>query len=311
MTKKQFLLLTLLLLCLPGCRQPEPEAALTTASTIAQTEPRPETQPTRETAQEELSMEIPSILLSEPLDSDFVRIRDYIPDIREELIYATDHNFTGSVIYTFSESYLRYGTAKKLMAVQEELKALGLGLKIWDGFRPVSAQFRLWEIYPDSTYVANPNVGFSNHSRGNAVDVTLVTAGGAELEMPTQFDDFSGKADRNYQEIPELPRANAELLEDVMERHGFRGYEGEWWHFNDTERYDPETVFDPGVISLWTVTTACDLLEQTSSDAAVRMPVPEGSVVTVMGYTGDYALAVFRGSKGYLPCSQLFPCPVG
>lgn len=309
MKKALFLLsLAMLMAGLTGCAA-EPISDTVPTTTMDTT--RAVTQPLIETQQEDAVMETQPQLLIAPQDSDFVRVQDYIPDIVVDLKYATADNFTGAVIYPFQDAYLRYGTVKKLMAVQEELRDLGLGLLIWDGFRPISAQFRLWEIYPDDTYVANPNVGFSNHSRGNAVDVTLVTAGGAELEMPTQFDDFSGKADRNYQEIPELPRANAELLEDVMERHGFRGYEGEWWHFNDTERYDPETVFDPGVISLWTVTTACDLLEQTSSDAAVRMPVPEGTVVTVMGYTGDYALAVFRGSKGYLPCSQLFPCPVG
>ena len=118
--------------------------------------------------------------LVNPKDIDFVRVSDYIPDILTELKYATEDNFTGQMIYEFEDVFLRYGTVMKLKAVSEELAGQGLGIKIWDGFRPVSAQFKLWEICPDPTYVANPNVGFSNHSRGYAVDLTLVDSEGRE-----------------------------------------------------------------------------------------------------------------------------------
>ena len=116
---------------------------------------------------------------------------DYIPGIYQELMYTTDRNFTGQVIYDFSDAYLRYGTVKKLAAVSKDLAELGLSLKIWDGFRPVSAQFRLWEVCPDPAFVANPQKGHSSHSRGNTVDITLVGADGNELEMPTGFDGCS------------------------------------------------------------------------------------------------------------------------
>lgn len=253
-------------------------------------------------------METQPQLLIAPQDSDFVRVQDYIPDIVVDLKYATADNFTGAVIYPFQDAYLRYGTVKKLMAVQEELAPMGLGLLIWDGFRPISAQFRLWEIYPDDTYVANPNVGFSNHSRGNAVDVTLVDSGGKPLEMPTDFDDFSGRADRDYSEIPEIPRSNAQLLESVMEKHGFQGYSGEWWHFNDTLRYEPEQVFDPGVVSPWVTLEYCSLLDMPSPDGGAIAPLDAGEQVTVMGYTGNYALVTYAGIRGYVLCAMLFPC---
>ena len=87
---------------------------------------------------------------------------------------------------------------KKLMAVQEKLKIEGLYLKIWDAFRPPAAQFTLWEAYPDAAYVSDPNTGFSSHSKGNTVDVTLVNAEGIEMIMPTDFDDFTTLADRDY-----------------------------------------------------------------------------------------------------------------
>ena len=178
-------------------------------------------------------------------DDAFVRVLDYIPSASQELRYATKNNFTGQVIYDFQDAYLRYGTVKKLMAVSGDLAYLGLDLKIWDGFRPVSAQFRLWEACPDPTYVANPNTGFSSHSRGNTVDVTLVDETGRELPMPTGFDDFSAKADRDYSDCTETEAGNAQILEILMEKHGFTGYAGEWWHFSDTTSYPVEEIFEP------------------------------------------------------------------
>jgi len=178
-------------------------------------------------------------------DSEFVKVRDYIPDIGVDLKYATTDNFTGQVIYGFKDAYLRYGTVKKLIAVQEALREHGLRLHIWDGFRPVSAQFALWEVCPDATYVANSYNGFSSHSRGNTVDVTLIDESGAEVVMPTGFDDFSSLADRDYSDCSAEAAANAMLLESAMKANGFKTYHAEWWHFSDTVSYDVDTEFEP------------------------------------------------------------------
>ena len=182
---------------------------------------------------------------SEPSDSSFVRVKDYIPDIFTELKYATSDNFTGTVIYDFFEAYLRYGTVKKLSDAQALFVEKGFSLKIWDAFRPTSAQFKLWEIYPDSIYVANPYAGFSSHSRGNTVDVTLVNSDGSEVVMPTGFDDFSLKADRDYSDCSPEESEHARLLELVMRECGFRPYSGEWWHFSDETQYPVEESFYP------------------------------------------------------------------
>ncbi|HCP71072.1 MAG TPA: hypothetical protein DIT87_03360, partial [Clostridiales bacterium] len=121
---------------------------------------------TRETAVPTTAETVPAtIQRPEPEDADFVRVGDYLPDVLQELPYAGTENFTGHQIYEFTEVFLRYGTVKKLRAVCAELAEQGLTLKIWDGFRPVSAQFKLWEVCPDDTYVANPNRGYSAHSR--------------------------------------------------------------------------------------------------------------------------------------------------
>ena len=207
--------------------------------------PTSETVPTQTAPPETLPPATIENTLPVPAPEDFVRVLDYIPSARQELLYATDRNFTGQVIYDFTDAYLRYGTVKKLIAVSEDLAQLGLSLKIWDGFRPVSAQFRLWEVCPDPAFVANPQKGFSSHSRGSTVDITLVDTDGNELEMPTGFDDFSKKADRDYSDCTETAASHAELLEMLMEKHGFRGYSAEWWHFSDTDEYPVEETFAP------------------------------------------------------------------
>lgn len=173
----------------------------------------------------------------EPSDDEMVQILDYIPDMVIDLKYATTDNFTGQVIYENDDAYLRYGTVKKLMQVQEELKTLGYKLVLWDGYRPVAAQFKLWDICPDSTYVANPNKGFSKHSRGNTVDITLVTLDGQPVEMPTGFDDFTKEADRDYSDVSAIAANNSQMLEDIMTKAGFKGYSGEWWHYSDATEY--------------------------------------------------------------------------
>ena len=185
----------------------------------------------------------------EPANDDFVRILDYIPQARQMLPYATTENFTGQVIYEFTDAYLRYGAVKKLAAAAAELEAMGLGLLIWDGYRPVYAQAKLYDVCPDPTYVSPPGVGSQSHCRGRAVDLTLFDLEtGEPMVMPTGFDDFTKYADRDYNDVSPEAAANAVLLEDVMQRHGFTGYRAEWWHYTDTDNYPIEETFDPALI---------------------------------------------------------------
>ena len=162
----------------------------------------------------------------EPEDDEYVLVKKYIPDIYVELRYATENNFTGVKIYDFTEAYLRYGTVKKLAQVQKELKQQGYSLKIWDAYRPFEAQQKLWEVYPDPNYVANPANGMRRHNLGGTVDITMVAADGSIIPMPTEFDDFSLKADRNYSDIDnEEAVNNVMILQNAMENNGFTGYQ--------------------------------------------------------------------------------------
>lgn len=189
------------------------------------------------TAQEIITQEITTE--KEPEDDEYVLVNKYIPDIYVELMYATDNNFTGVRIYDFTDAYLRYGTVKKLANVQKELKEQGYSLKIWDAYRPFEAQQKLWEVYPDPNYVANPANGMKNHNLGGTVDITMVAADGSIIPMPTEFDDFSLKADRNYSDIDnEEAVNNVMILQNTMENNGFTGYQGEWWDYSDTVEYE-------------------------------------------------------------------------
>ena len=189
------------------------------------------------TAQEIITQEITTE--KEPEDDEYVLVNKYIPDIYVELMYATDNNFTGVRIYDFTDAYLRYGTVKKLANVQKELKEQGYSLKIWDAYRPFEAQQKLWEVYPDPNYVANPANGMKKHNLGGTVDITMVAADGSIIPMPTEFDDFSLKADRNYSDIDnEEAVNNVMILQNAMENNGFTGYQGEWWDYSDTVEYE-------------------------------------------------------------------------
>lgn len=162
---------------------------------------------------------------------DLVDMQTIDPRIIIDLRYATINNFTTKVIYSFCHCYLLRKVAYALKDVQDELKFMNLGLKIWDGYRPLSAQKLLWNILPDERYIANPLKG-GKHTRGTAVDLTIVDNNKKELSMPSDFDEFNEKAHRYYKGVSKEKIKNRELLQEVMEKHGFIGLETEWWHFD-------------------------------------------------------------------------------
>ncbi|MEE5993410.1 MAG: M15 family metallopeptidase [Oscillospiraceae bacterium] len=173
-----------------------------------------------------------------PEDGELVRILDYIPDAVIDLRYATTNNFTGTVIYDVAEAYLCYGTIKKLIKVQDELKENGFRIIVWDPYRPEEAQERLWEVCPNPTYVADPRNGITSHSRGNTIDLGIVYEDGSEVELPSGFDEFSLIADRDYSDVSQEAADNSRMLEDIMVKNGFKPYWGEWWHYSDLDTYE-------------------------------------------------------------------------
>lgn len=165
---------------------------------------------------------------------EMIELKSLIPNLQYDLRYAGKNNFTGKRMYPKNThtTYLRRKTALALAKVAEELKGKGLGIKIWDAYRPYRTTVRFWKLIHDERFVANPAKG-SGHNRGTAVDLTLVDLKtGKDLEMPTPFDDFSPAAFHGAKSIDEARIRNRELLRSTMEKFGFVPLDTEWWHYS-------------------------------------------------------------------------------
>lgn len=163
--------------------------------------------------------------------ANLVDIRQVNPRIRLDIRYATANNFTKTKVYDEARCFLRPEVARRLSQVQRDLEARGLGLKVYDCYRPLSVQRKFWALMPDERYVADPAKG-SRHNRGAAVDLTLVDAAGRELPMPTPYDDFTPKAHPGATDLPPEAIRNRETLKNAMMRRGFTVFPTEWWHFD-------------------------------------------------------------------------------
>lgn len=167
--------------------------------------------------------------------SDFVRLKDLSADFVYELKYATPDNFLKQAVYDCGECYLRKSTAEALVKANEAFKQLGYRIKLFDCYRPLSVQKKMWKILPGTHYVANPAKG-SKHNRGAAVDLTLVDAQGKELNMGTPFDFFGKEAHHTYTEHPKEVLENRKLLKETLNKYNFKSIYSEWWHYE----YRPE-----------------------------------------------------------------------
>ncbi|MFI5319818.1 MAG: M15 family metallopeptidase [Myxococcota bacterium] len=205
--------------------------------------------------------------VSEPrLPRDFVSLSRVDPSIALDLRYATANNFVGARIdgYDTAQCLLTRAAAEALARVQADLRAEGLGLRVFDCYRPQRAvdHFVRWSREPDDAIAKArhyPNVakrelfarGYiaerSGHSRGSTVDLTLVDQAGRELELGTAFDFFDPRAAGDSSDVPAAARALRAKLRAAMERRGFADYDAEWWHFTLAREPYPATVFDAPV----------------------------------------------------------------
>ncbi len=165
-------------------------------------------------------------------NKELVEIRKYIPNIRLDIRYAGKNNFAKQAVYKQARAFARLPVVEALKNVQKELNKSGLGLKIFDGYRPYSVTVKFFAIASDKSFVANPKDG-SRHNRGCAIDLTLVNLRtGKELEMPSPYDSFSAAAASDFMDLPAASFKNRELLRSIMEKNGFRVLNNEWWHFD-------------------------------------------------------------------------------
>ena len=165
---------------------------------------------------------------------DLVELVTLDPTIKLDVRYATTNNFLGTPVYTQGRAFLQRPAAEALVRANHELMALGYGLIIHDGYRPWYVTRIFWDATPDDKkiFVANPQEG-SKHNRGCAVDLSLYDLKtGAEVEMPSGYDEMSERAYADYPGGTNEERARRAVLRQAMEKQGFRVIPTEWWHFD-------------------------------------------------------------------------------
>ncbi|MDB5197522.1 MAG: hypothetical protein JWP88_1893 [Flaviaesturariibacter sp.] len=165
-----------------------------------------------------------------------VELKSVMPDIMYDLRYGSINNFMQRKLYTqHSITFLRMPVAIALKSIQDKLRKQGLGLKIFDAYRPYSVTKKMWDLIHDERYVADPAKG-SGHNRGIAVDLTIINLKtGLELPMGTGFDSFTDTAHHSFMGLPSDITANRILLKRIMEEAGFKPLETEWWHYSWTK----------------------------------------------------------------------------
>lgn len=163
---------------------------------------------------------------------DLLEVKQHIPDVVVELPYATTENFVGEQLYPEgARCLLRRDTLEHLIVAADALRKKGYRIKLWDCYRPLAVQWKMWRRFPKPGYVANPEKG-SHHNRGSAVDLTLMTMEGEEVEMPTPYDSFQRAAHQGYTGGTEASRKHRGILRRAMEEAGFRINRSEWWHYS-------------------------------------------------------------------------------
>lgn len=181
--------------------------------------------------------------ISAQSDTAIVSLWSIDSTITTDVKYATTDNFTGKVLYPTDNVYTRRIVGEALSKVQLYLKEnFNLRIKVFDAYRPLSVQKKMWEIMPDDRYVANPATG-SRHNRGAAVDLTIIDSTGNEIDMGTEFDNFTERAHPDYKDLPNRVISNRQLLSSVMKKYNFHPLKTEWWHF-DFEGWESFSILD-------------------------------------------------------------------
>jgi D-alanyl-D-alanine dipeptidase len=166
--------------------------------------------------------------------SDLLELVKLDSTIHLDIRYATNNNLVGRPVYKEARAFLQRPAAEALVKVNEELKLLGYGLLVFDGYRPWSVTKLFWNItsLENKIFVANPKEG-SRHNRGCAIDLSMYKLeSGKEVQMTGQYDEMSERSDINYTGGTLEQRTFRDLLKSKMEDNGFTVYEYEWWHYD-------------------------------------------------------------------------------
>ncbi|MGM9636742.1 MAG: M14 family zinc carboxypeptidase [Eubacteriales bacterium] len=282
----------------PAVTTPEP-ATETTASTPITTAPVITDPPTVEPPDTD-----------EHASTELVRVQDYIPDLYVNLRYAGTDNLAGRAIYSYQDAYLRYGTVVKLKKVQEELRAEGLSLMIWDAFRPLDAQLDLSIILPNNG--TNPVKGAIPFNNGGTLSLAIVKADGTLVALPSDFDEDGAKSDRNFSDVSAEAAKYASLLDSLMKKYGFNPYLTKWYRYTDSTAYSlitAKTLDESGIVDCEQWITYCDstvnMRTGPSTSYDIITKIPNGTRVTVCFFYEKFAFVSYGGMTGYISACYL------
>ncbi len=172
-----------------------------------------------------------ALLVAQPAREPLVEVTAFVTDAVIDLRYATPLNFVHKQMYpTGARCLVLEHAAEQLVVAAQVLRGLGFRLKLYDCYRPHSVQYELWKVMPKPGYVADPKTG-SNHNRGAAIDLTLVTLEGDEVVMPSAYDAFGPASHHSYTKGDPAALRNRATLRSAMEHAGFVKNAMEWWHY--------------------------------------------------------------------------------
>jgi len=209
----------ILIVLIMGCVQPSANSDKTTSADTTKTE----------------NTQTDSSIVSQTTtipDSAFVNIKSLSSEFAFDMRYATSNNFLKAVVYDCDNCLMRHEVAKALLSANDSLIKMGYRVVFFDCFRPKEVQKQMWEIFPDSRYVANPYKNGSVHNKGAALDISLQKIDGSPVDMGTSFDHFGEEAHHAYRNLPDSVLQNRKILKTVMEAFGFHSIKTEWWHYN-------------------------------------------------------------------------------
>lgn len=180
-----------------------------------------------------------------------IKAQDTLVDISDkiefdyEIRYATTNNFISEVLYDCAKCLLQPEVAQALIEANRYFCEKGYKIKIYDCYRPLDVQKKMWKKVPRATYVANPYDGASVHNRAAAVDITLVTLEGCYLEMGTDYDYFGREAHIDNYNLSEEILSNRKVLIEGMRKFGFNTIRTEWWHFSYEKNWQYPILNEP------------------------------------------------------------------
>jgi D-alanyl-D-alanine dipeptidase len=178
-------------------------------------------------------------------EATLVELTELSTTIKLDIRYATADNFVGRPVYTEARAFLQRPAAEALIKVHAKLRDKGLGIVVFDAYRPWTVTKLFWDVVPEDKrkFVADPAKG-SKHNRGCAIDLSIYELKtGRLLPMPSGYDEFTDRASPNYRGGTDEERANREMLRRLMEAEGFTVNPNEWWHF-DYKDWQDYAIYD-------------------------------------------------------------------